>query len=39
MTAAILAVDGGNSKTDVALVPYYRIAHERYSIYWTLTPP
>jgi len=24
---------------DVSLIPYYRIAHERYNLYWKVTQP
>ena len=29
---------GAGRPRDVELAPYYRLAHERYNLYWTLAP-
>jgi DUF1680 family protein len=31
--------NGAGSSRDVELAPYYRLAHERYNLYWKLVPP
>jgi hypothetical protein len=32
------SIPASGSATSVKLMPYYKIAHERYATYWTITP-